>query len=524
VSVGRSAGSACEGRSSRAAVIQLALALWSGCHGGELGGRWDLRCRHALGCQVDSGQEDNLDAGGGVHADAADGTVGPGELSPDGGGPGDELAPDAGDGGAHDAGADASYVWPVLEDGGLLEALAEYVAPHVIFVDQTPRVRVFGSLLLSAAKFPVFVDGKLHGPFEAISDSEGYFQLTSKLSKGEHFVQVGAPAGPPRPGARLVAAERVQYADADLAITAGPAAFVYDPERSAFFFVFSTEAQTSRLGRIRFDGLRWRFDDLDLPKPLSVTLTPDGRELLVANANSAILRVDPDSFSLTGTEVLTTSYGTSGFGEIYALADGQVLLRESYRLWQYPGLTALQTPDTNSPNAYLSQDQTRLLWADGDLSFHPGTVYSYAAGTPGVFTGARFLGGGNYGGVISISGDGRRASQYGDIYDESLNYLGALVGADTASTVALSGNGKVAVAHLYSDPTLRAYDLSSPERPFPALGQPIKLFADNNGGVYRMAVDEAGTTAFGFAMHFANGSSGQPDHYFLVRKLPRPSL
>ncbi|MFT3923268.1 MAG: hypothetical protein QM778_12110 [Myxococcales bacterium] len=509
------------------------LAFSSACHGGELGGNYDLRCLRSSDCRADS---DPLDLDADVAPDGANGQhAGDGGEPPDGDTPdrgdgdGDAMnsgaLPDAGDNAAGDAGKDAGdelpYVWPELPDGGLLESLIEYVAPRVVFVDQTPRIRVFGTLLLSGDGFPVYVDDKIQGAFKAIDDSEGWFQLSSKLAEGEHFVQVGARAGAQRPGARLVAAKRMQYENADVTITQPPRSLVYAPEHRAFFFVFYTDATDYVLARLRFDGVRWRYDELDVPKPISIAVAADGRELLVLNANAAILHVDPAAFTLTSTELIssTSIYGTS-FGEIYALADGQVLLRDRDALREYPSLDAMQVIYASTPTGYLSQDQTRLLWADSDQQSNAGKVYSYEAGASHAFTQARFLGGANNG--VSISGDGRRASQAGDIYDGDLNYEAALAGAGSTGSVVLSGNGQIALGYNWSQKALQTYDLSGSVHPFPALGQPLQLFKDNNGNLLQMMLDENGSTAFLFSYHYTTVGPSQTDFYFQVRKLPAP--
>lgn len=464
---------------------------------------------------------DEPDTGGTGSTSGSGGTSGAaGAGGSAGGGVGGELvtADDAGGGDARvDDGGHDSGEPPYDPDAGVTtDALAHYVAPRVVYAGQPATLRVFGTAITDADGAPVFVGNRARGTLTAVNDGEGRTTLPA-LEAGEHVLQIGRPASADRAGARLTVVSPIEYEDVDVPVPGQISSMIYDPGRRAFYAVFS-----GTLARVQYTGAAWQVDDIDVPLPITVTMTADGRELLVTNQGCTLIHLDPDTLALGDTETVPASCFFEPYGIIHALADGQSFYADNYlfRVFEYPSLQeVMDGPDLYSAITLMSQDQTRMFWAQPNSISGPHRIYHYDAGAS-TFVSFTTVAPDNYGNNLAVSRDGHRFTHDSDVYDRDLNFLGSLDAGDPAPwAVGLSGDGTVAVAFDFDTQTLRAFDVSGTRGPFPAVAEAVSVMRDTLGSVYRVIVDETGHHAFAFATHGLGGSGTMYEHHMMVRRV-----
>jgi hypothetical protein len=226
------------------------------------------------------------------------------------------------------------------------------------------------------------IDACENGTLTPVRDGEGRIGVPM-LPAGEHFLRVGDFGS--ASAARFFVAERRRDHAPAAALPGDALQVVYEPERGAFFAILGLPTGSFQLVRIRQEAGAWKVRNVDLPQPLSLTISPDGRELLVMNSGCALAHVDPDTLALRGIDKLDT--GCPAYRTINALADGELLFgaTDSPAFLRSLSPTPLNAPQLFSGVAVLSQHQTRLLWAEAPASSNQHPIYSYELGS-GMFT------------------------------------------------------------------------------------------------------------------------------------------
>jgi hypothetical protein len=399
---------------------------------------------------------------------------------------------------------------------------AEYLAPRVVFTGEQRTVRVFGPGLGSADGQSVFVDDKRIGTLTAVGPREGRVDLPG-LAPGEHFLRVGDAAATNTP-TRIFAVARKNYEDADVLIAGRPMRWIYDLERDAFFGVFSDLSGAPwKVERIQFDGSHWRVDAVDLPAAFALSMTADGRELLVTGNACLLIHVDPDSLAIRQTQPLPTCPSDGHAGLIEALADGQILygaVDQWASLRQYSNGAEVMAPSLDSPTWLVSQYATRLIWASSpNISgpMHP--IYHHDVESD-AFTEFQTLSGDYYvDGILALSGDGERFMHYSSLYDHDFRFLGRVAsGSEQPSAVGLSGDGRVAATVDVTRQSVTTYDVSGSASPFPALLE-VPLPMDQFGYLNRLVLDDAGRTVFVFSSRPLDMNNNAYEFHFVVRRL-----
>jgi hypothetical protein len=408
------------------------------------------------------------------------------------------------------------------EEPESVEPTPLYLAPRVVFAGEPRRIRIFGRGLGPAGGLPVFVDSNNVGALIGVANTEGDVILPG-LAEGEHFLRIR------RPGAdaavRFVTVARTRYEDTDMPVFGRILSIVADEERHAFFTLQMSAGSSgsTKLSRLQFDGMKWTVADAALAAPVALTMTPDGRELLVLNPGCLLVHVNPDTLALGANERLPSDVQNCSMGWIDALADGVTIFAAGYwaQGFDYPTMTSLNAPSLHTTVSVPSAYQTRLLWAEGPTTSGAHEVFSFDVVTQR-FTNFRTIGGDYYVNSLAVSGDGDRITHYGDVYDRALQPIGRLDTTQSPGRVGLSGDGAVAVAFVAEDQSLRAYDVRGSAAPFPPLAPAIPFPADPFGAAEALLVDDDGRTAFAFTIRRLTPTSDSFDLRFVVRRVRDP--
>lgn len=498
-----------------ALVATLGPCPLSACHDGHvvgpLGDRCDATACRDAGAFEEADADDVQDAAGALPGRVMDA----GAISPvmDGG--------RAADGGARpDAAA-------MVGDGAVTAPSARprlrFVAPRVLYPGDTRVVRLFGSDLPVSEGHQLYVDGQALGAWPVSSEREARTQLPP-LSEGEHFLQIDEPSSPVNRGARLLVMARPEVPEVEIALPGSADVVLFDPERNAFFGLFSIPLERdvrTRLARVQLVGTTWTVTEADLPAPRSLVLSPDGRELLALNKGCILVHVDPDSMKLLGRPEELMTNCALGDGSMDGLADGRIVYQNGSlapTVWDYPSWQSLKAPLSYGTVEATSPYQTSLMVGLGGFAGLAPALCTHDAGKEDLdcFT---TLGTLAYSNLVAVSGERERIVHAAEVYDASGAFLGSLKdSSDGLWSVGVSWNGKVAATYDLTRKTLQAYDVSAATGPFAPIGAPIPI-AESAGAIHRLFLDERGETAFGFTIRVLNANTSEVDYQFVVRRL-----
>lgn len=383
------------------------------------------------------------------------------------------------------------------------------IAPYVLAPDTAATVTLRGEGLMELAG-RLSVGGSPASGLSVLDDGEATLAVPA-LSAGEYSLSLDNALAIPRSLGRLVVKAAGSFPTGAVPLPGRVLSLAFDAERDAIYGVFMTDYYGPRFARrLRVEGGVWQVEVIDAPNPTAVAVTRDGGELLVMSGDCQMHHVDPDTLALIdSSDPLYDGCSDLGYEMIFPLDDGEILLgHEGGSLSRYPGFEPVAGPYLHSAVGVLSGYGNRLIWANTPTVTPPNDIYYFDSKTD-AFLPFMVQGSDTYftASTLAISGDGGRVLYRNQVFNQSLDYLGALtVGSSSLPAPAITADG--ARGLLYDDTVdaVKVYDLTPVVAPFPQLGADLAIPEGTFTGVDRMLVSADGGAVFLFGLHYEGGS------------------
>ncbi|MBA55214.1 MAG: hypothetical protein CMK89_12235 [Pseudomonadales bacterium] len=394
--------------------------------------------------------------------------------------------------------------------------------PYVVYENKAATIAVNGSGFNALPTRQLILDNTPISPLNIIDDRELHVELAG-LSAGEHVLYVDNALGLQRASGRLLVKAEPAYADTEISVPGRVESMAYDEEREAFFGVFlDLNIRVNNVARIQYQTDHWQVDPIDIGEPTAISLTADGKTLLVTDNNCTVHEVNPDTLQIIKSTLITECYLYDILGLITQFNTGEILVGNIVggSVWRYPSQEVTSIGLTGDAVVDVSRMRNKMVVAQlpSYLGYRP--LYIVDSKTE-ISTEVDVVGDDYFArDYIGLNADGSRLLISKDVYDKNQTYIGSLDIADPYfySTTRPTPDGHYALAFDNSAESIRMFDISGTSGPFPELGSSLAMPSSLITTMTDMHFPLPGDIVFMFG-YTGSGYSDNNEHRMVIRNL-----
>lgn len=371
--------------------------------------------------------------------------------------------------------------------------VVNYVAPYVAYTNTigSDYVIIRGQGFAGITQDVKF-GTELATNVNVVSDTELHV-TPPVLTAGKYAVYVSNPLAIELTQADLVVKEPTSFSNQTVTTNFGSSnkRIIYDAERDLVFesrcyFCGFSSAIASKIIKYQFNTVSnlWEYTLFDYPSIVDISLTPDGKELLVLTSTQ-LLQVDPDT--MTTNKAINLAFNPVGTTyQMAVLNSGMVLFRSGRATYNLIDGSFGTLEDLGGLRIDTSPDGSRAVGGSADNSGSKPFKY-YDASTNTVITTNAFY----YYVRGMMDTHATRLFSSGNIFDADFNLLGTLNASSQLGTISPDGQ----LVYGSSGTQINVFDLTGLS-PFSVMGT---LTAEEPG---QMVMSPDGNTLFSVGANY----------------------